>query len=200
LINNARLLNNNNIDITFDNLRNIDSRTPKSFSKNRFGGNIQNLKDIINNTLEYAEPVRKEYIHNEKISKEYNNPIVLSISENIIEDVYDLKVENNSNFYILTKYDENYMNSSGILVHNCVEIGMVPYYMLNEEKISGWQGCNLTEGNGSKCTSKSKFLDICKGLAIIGTIQASYTSFPYLKKVSEQIFEKEALLGCSITG
>jgi ribonucleoside-diphosphate reductase alpha chain len=36
--------------------------------------------------------------------------------------------------------------------------------------------------------------------AIIGTLQASYTSFPYLGEVSERITAREALLGVSITG
>ncbi len=39
------------------------------------------------------------------------------------EKVYDLTVEDNHNFYIITKTDdENYLNSSGILVHNCGEL------------------------------------------------------------------------------
>jgi ribonucleotide reductase alpha subunit len=38
------------------------------------------------------------------------------------EDVYDLKVEDNHNFYIITNTDDKkYMNCSGILVHNCGE-------------------------------------------------------------------------------
>lgn len=38
------------------------------------------------------------------------------------EDVYDLTVEDNNNFYIITNTDDaRYMNCSGILVHNCGE-------------------------------------------------------------------------------
>jgi len=38
-------------------------------------------------------------------------------------DVYDLTVEDNHNFYILTKWDDDkYLNSSGVLVHNCGEL------------------------------------------------------------------------------
>lgn len=111
----------------------------------------------------------------------------IEIIEN--EDVYDLTIEDNHNFF-----------ANGLLVHNCVEIGMIPYFLEKETKISGWQGCNLTEGNGSKCTTKARFLEICKGLAILGTIQASYTDFKYVKDVTKKIFDKEALLGCSLTG
>jgi len=60
--------------------------------------------------------------------------------------------------------------------------------------------CNLTEINGRKCKDVSDFLSACKASAIIGTLQAGYTDFPYLGKVSEEIVKREALLGCSITG
>lgn len=44
------------------------------------------------------------------------------------EDVYDLTVEDNHNFYIITKTDDdNYLNCSGILVHNCGEIPLCAY-------------------------------------------------------------------------
>lgn len=47
---------------------------------------------------------------------------------NYEEDVYDLIVVDNHNFYILTKSDDDrYLNSSGVLVHNCGEIVMGPY-------------------------------------------------------------------------
>lgn len=35
------------------------------------------------------------------------------------EEVYDITVEDNHNFYVLTSYDEGFKNSSGVLVHNC---------------------------------------------------------------------------------
>lgn len=64
----------------------------------------------------------------------------------------------------------------------------------------GVQGCNLTEINAEKCTTKEKFLRGCKDAAIIGTLQAGYTNFPYLGEITRKIFEREALLGVSITG
>lgn len=79
----------------------------------------------------------------------------------------------------------------------CVEIGMLPQ---TEQGISGWQGCNLTEINGAKCRSKSDFFYACRVSAIIGTLQAGYTNFKFLPPVTKQIFEREALLGCSLTG
>ncbi len=69
----------------------------------------------------------------------------------------------------------------------------------NKDKF-GIQGCNLTEINAEKCTTKEKFFKACKDASILGTLQAGYTNFPYLGEVSKQIFEREALLGVSITG
>lgn len=104
-----------------------------------------------------------------------------------------------------------------ILFNPCVEVGMVPKLRIirdrwannsglstgvTEEWVSGWQGCNLTTGNGAMCRDKKTFLRMCKALAILGTLQAGYTKFRYLgdNNVTEQIFEKEALLGCAISG
>jgi len=107
------------MSITFENLRLLDSRSPLSFSKNRFEGSIQVLRDIVDNVKEYVEPIRLEKIMNEPSNNSYENPVVVAIEEGFEEDVYDLKVEDNSNFYVLLDGDEDYMNSKGILVHNC---------------------------------------------------------------------------------
>lgn len=70
---------------------------------------------------------------------------------------------------------------------------------------SGWQACNLTEVNASKFKDFS--IDSIDALYIavknavkLGTLQASYTKSDYLGPVSEQIVEREALLGVSLTG
>ena len=78
----------------------------------------------------------------------------------------------------------------------CVEIGMLPQI----DGKSGWQGCNLTEINGGKCINKEEFFKACRAASILGTLQAGYTDFHYLTDTTKEIFEREALLGCSITG
>jgi ribonucleoside-diphosphate reductase alpha chain len=80
----------------------------------------------------------------------------------------------------------------------CVEIGMYPVDIETGE--SGWQCCNLTEINGKKIKCKEDFAIAARAASIIGTLQAGYTSFPYLGKTTEKIVEREALLGVSITG
>jgi hypothetical protein len=70
---------------------------------------------------------------------------------------------------------------------------------------SGWQACNLTEVNASKfkdfsIDSIDAFYVAVKNAVKLGTLQASYTKSEYLGPVSEQIVEREALLGVSLTG
>jgi len=79
----------------------------------------------------------------------------------------------------------------------CVEIGMLP---TAEDGESGFQFCNLTEGNGGKCITKEDFLRMCRASAILGTLQAGYTNFTYLTDATRRITEREALIGVSITG
>jgi len=84
----------------------------------------------------------------------------------------------------------------------CVEIGKYPVWIdpKTKKKTSGWQGCNLSEGNGAKCTSKEEFFKVCRAAAILGTLQAGYTDFKFLDDVSKKIFDREALIGVSLTG
>jgi len=80
----------------------------------------------------------------------------------------------------------------------CVEIGLYPVDVSTGKP--GWQFCNLTEINGKKANTPENFYKACRAAAIIGTLQSSYTSFPYLGETSENITKREALLGVSITG
>jgi ribonucleoside-triphosphate reductase len=89
-------------------------------------------------------------------------------------------------------------DSTELIVNPCVEIGMWPV----DEKTgkSGWQACNLSTINCAKIKTEEDFLNACKAASIIGTLQAGFSSFPYLGEVSESIVKREALLGVSMTG
>jgi len=71
----------------------------------------------------------------------------------------------------------------------CCEIALRPY-----------QFCNLCEVNGSDLDSQEEFDRRVTNAALIGTIQASYTSFHYLRDIWRETTEKDALIGVSITG
>ncbi len=88
----------------------------------------------------------------------------------------------------------------------CFEIGFNFYKKIKNRNKACFQFCNLNEINASKCRddkgkfSYEKFILACEQAAILGTFQASYTSFPYLGEETERIVAGEALLGISITG
>ena len=71
----------------------------------------------------------------------------------------------------------------------CCEIALRPY-----------QFCNLCEVNASEIDSQEEFDRRVKHASFIGTIQASYTSFHYLRRIWQETTEKDALIGVSMTG
>jgi ribonucleoside-triphosphate reductase len=71
----------------------------------------------------------------------------------------------------------------------CCEIALRPY-----------QFCNLCEVNASDIESQEDLNERVKAAAFIGTLQAGYTDFHYLREVWQQTTEKEALIGVSMTG
>jgi ribonucleoside-diphosphate reductase alpha chain len=88
--------------------------------------------------------------------------------------------------------------STEMIFNPCVEIGMWP--VDEENGKSGWQGCNLSTINCSSVTDEEDFYERCKAASIIGTLQAGFTKLDYLGETSERIFDREALLGVSLTG
>ena len=62
------------------------------------------------------------------------------------------------------------------------------------------QFCNLTEIVARHDDTKASLLGKVRLAAILGTIQATYTKFPYLRKVWTNNTEEERLLGVSLTG
>lgn len=89
-------------------------------------------------------------------------------------------------------------DSTEMTFNPCVEVGMWPVDEQSGE--SGWQGCNLSTINCSSVADEEDFYERCKAAAIIGTLQAGFTKLDYLGEISCRIFEREALLGVSLTG
>ncbi len=71
----------------------------------------------------------------------------------------------------------------------CCEIALRPY-----------QFCNLCEVNVSDIESQEDLNERVKAAAFIGTLQAGYTDFHYLREVWRDTTEKDALIGVSMTG
>ena len=62
------------------------------------------------------------------------------------------------------------------------------------------QFCNLCEVNASDIESQEDLNERVKAAAFIGTLQAGYTDFHYLRPVWQETTEKDALIGVSMTG
>jgi ribonucleoside-diphosphate reductase alpha chain len=83
------------------------------------------------------------------------------------------------------------------LLNPCFEISFIP---MTSDGRCGFQFCNLTSINGAKVSSVEEFKEASWAASLIGTLQAAYTTFPYLGHTSEELTKEEALLGVSITG
>ena len=71
----------------------------------------------------------------------------------------------------------------------CCEIALRPY-----------QFCNLTEVNVSNIESQEDLNERVRAAAFLGTLQASYTDFHYLRDIWNKTTERDALLGVGMTG
>ena len=71
----------------------------------------------------------------------------------------------------------------------CCEISLRPF-----------QFCNLTEINVSDVETQEEYNERAQAASIIGTLQAAYTDFHYLRPVWKRNTEKDYLIGVSMTG
>ena len=71
----------------------------------------------------------------------------------------------------------------------CCEIALRPF-----------QFCNLCEVNASDIESQDDLNERVKAATFIGTLQAGYTDFHYLRDIWRETTEKDALIGVSMTG
>lgn len=96
-----------------------------------------------------------------------------------MEEVYDITVSGPSHTYW----------TGGCNVSNCCEIALRPNSF-----------CNLCEINVSDISSQEDLNSRARAAAFIGTLQASYTDYHYLRDIWRENAEKDALLGVSMTG
>ena len=71
----------------------------------------------------------------------------------------------------------------------CCEIALRPF-----------QFCNLCEVNVSTIESQEDLNERVKAASFVGTLQAGYTNFHYLRSIWKDTTEKDALIGVSMTG
>ena len=116
-----------------------------------------------------------------------NNSVVLDrqiISEELFLDIWK-KVEDSKSgepgFY--------FTNDTTWGTNPCCEIALRPY-----------QFCNLSEICVSEITNEADLHARAASASFLGTLQAGYTNFHYLRPIWRETTEQEALIGVSMTG
>ena len=137
------------------------------------------------NKLEKEQKLQWFYLYPERARS--NNSIVMARSL-ITEDVFKQRWE---------VIQSSGSGEPGLYFTNNVELGTNPCC---EISLNAHQFCNLTSINVSNLENQEDLNERAKAAAFLGTLQASYTDFHYLRAIWKKITEKEALLGVSLTG
>lgn len=116
-----------------------------------------------------------------------NNSVVLHRQETTKEE-FD---------YVLKMCQESNAGEPGIFWTNDYDQGCNP---CAEIALNSNQFCNLTSVNQTGVNNEKEFFKRIRAATVIGTIQASYTEFPYVSEKWRTQTEAEALLGVSFTG
>lgn len=94
-------------------------------------------------------------------------------------EVYDITVDGEHHTYW----------TGGVNVSNCAEAMLADFGL-----------CNLTTLNAATVSSQADLNARVAAAAYLGTLQASYTEFGYLRPIWRQTAERDALIGVSMTG
>jgi hypothetical protein len=133
--------------------------------------------------LSEGESVKAEDLLGRKLTsfEQGSEPTVINIDFNEDlepKDVYDFNIDGDNHWGVV----------NGVIAHNC-EIALNPFQM-----------CNLVEVNASDIKDQDDLNDRVYWASVIGTLQASYTDFHYLRPIWKETTEREALLGIGMTG
>lgn len=117
-----------------------------------------------------------------------NNSVVIHYDDHLAEEKFRK---------VLSRIRVNQTGEPGIFWTNnyfmganpCVEIGL-----------HSNQFCNLSTINVAKINNQKEFNDACFYAGVIGTAQACYTDFSYLRNIWRITTNKERLIGVSMTG
>ena len=107
------------------------------------------------------------------------------------------RVKKKDFFNIWEKVKESGAGEPGVYFTNDSEWGTNP---CAEIALRPFQFCNLCEVNVSDVETQQDLNDRVSAASLIGTLQASYTNFHYLRDVWRRTTEKDALLGVGMTG
>ncbi len=116
-----------------------------------------------------------------------NNSVILDRNTTTLEEFQKLwaTVQNNGS------------GEPGIFFTDDIEMGTNP---CAEISLSNHGFCNLVEVNAGSVTSQEDLNERAKAAALIGTLQAGYTDFHYLRDIWRTQAEADAQIGVSLTG
>jgi ribonucleoside-triphosphate reductase len=126
------------------------------------------------------------YVENPQRGRANNSAMVIrhKITEQKFQDLWD-------------KIKASGSGEPGIYFSNNTEWGTNPCC---EIALRNNQFCNLTEINASDITGQDDLEQRARAAAFLGTLQAGYTDFHYLRDVWKRNTEKDALIGVGMTG
>jgi ribonucleoside-diphosphate reductase alpha chain len=107
------------------------------------------------------------------------------------------KIDEEEFFKLWKKIELSGSGEPGIYFSNDKDWGTNPCC---EIALRSYQFCNLCEVNVSNVESQEDLNDRVRVGAFIGTLQAAYTDFHYLRDIWRKTTEKDALLGVGMTG
>ena len=126
------------------------------------------------------------YVSNPQRARANNSAVLLR--HEIEEDVF---------FDLWKKIELSGSGEPGLFFTNDAEVGSNPCLEISLKKFSF---CNLTSVNVGNIETQEDLNDRVRAATFIGTLQASYTNFHYLRPVWKKTTEKEALIGVSLCG
>ena len=107
------------------------------------------------------------------------------------------KVDEDFFFQLWEKIQLSNSGEPGIYFSNDKDYGTNPCC---EIALRPFQFCNLCEVNASTVEGQQDLEDRIGAATLIGTLQAGYTDFHYLRPIWQRTTKREALLGVSLTG
>jgi ribonucleoside-diphosphate reductase alpha chain len=107
------------------------------------------------------------------------------------------KIDKGQFLSLWKKVEASNSGEPGFFFTNDLELGTNP---CAEISLNSFQFCNLVEINASDLKDQHDFEERTAAAAFIGTLQASYTDFHYLRPEWKEVTEREALLGIGMTG
>jgi ribonucleoside-diphosphate reductase alpha chain len=126
------------------------------------------------------------WVHNPQRGRANNSAVILrhAVTEEVFFDLWQKVIDSGSG-----EPGVYFTNDKDWGTNPCCEIGLRPF-----------QFCNLTELNASDVTSQEDLNERAKAAAFIGTLQAGYTDFHYLRDIWRETTIKDSLIGVGMTG